>query len=142
MLGPGALAVRCLARPGVGYRRRSSVDEVESDVFLADCPARTTLDLVANTWSVVVIFVLRDGPQRYGQLHGRIGGVSRKVLTETLRRLEANGLVCRRRLSSAPPGVEYSLTGLGHSLVEPVTVLSRWAEKYAEDVAAARESAG
>ncbi len=109
-------------------------------MFLADCPARTTLDLVANTWSVVVIFGLRDGPQRYGELHGRIGGVSRKVLTQTLRRLEANGLVTRRHIRAAPPGVEYRLTPLGHSLVEPVTVLSRWAEQYAEAVAAAREA--
>lgn len=113
---------------------------MDTDVFLADCPARTTLDLVADTWSVVVVFGLRDGPQRYGVLLGRIGGVSKKMLTQTLRRLVANGLIERRVLRSAPPGVEYLLTPLGQSLLGPVTVLSRWAEQNAEQVAAARET--
>lgn len=113
---------------------------MDSDVFLADCPARTTLDLVADTWSVVVVFGLREGPQRYGVLLERIGGVSKKMLTQTLRKLEANGLVERRAIRSVPPGAEYSLTALGESLLGPVIVLSRWAEQNAEQVAAAREA--
>jgi DNA-binding HxlR family transcriptional regulator len=112
---------------------------VETDVFLADCPARTTLDLVAGTWSVVVVFALREGPMRHAELMERIGGISKKVLTQTLRRLEGSGLVRRRAIRSAPPGAEYALTGLGESLVEPVTVLARWAEQHAEQVAAARD---
>ena len=114
---------------------------VETDVFLADCPARTTLDLVAGTWSVVVVFALREGPMRHAELLERIGGISKKVLTQTLRRLEGSGLVRRRAIRSAPPGAEYALTGLGESLVEPVTVLARWAEQHAEQVAAARDGA-
>jgi DNA-binding HxlR family transcriptional regulator len=114
-------------------------DAVDTDVFLADCPARTTLDLIAGTWSVVVVFALREGPLRYGELLERIGGISKKVLTQTLRRLEGSGLVRRRAIPSAPPGAEYALTGLGESLLEPVTVLARWAEQHGEQVVAAAE---
>lgn len=102
------------------------------DVFLADCPARTTLGLVADTWSVVVVFGLGRGPQRYSDLRERIGGISKKMLTQTLRKLERNNLVERRALATAPAGVEYRLTGLGESLLEPVSLLARWAEDHAD----------
>jgi DNA-binding HxlR family transcriptional regulator len=106
----------------------------DHDVFLADCPARTTLDLVADTWSVVVVFGLGRGPQRYSDLRERIGGISKKMLTQTLRKLERNKLVERRTLATAPAGVEYRLTQLGQSLLGPVSVLARWAEDHAEDL--------
>jgi DNA-binding HxlR family transcriptional regulator len=102
------------------------------DVFLADCPARTTLGLVADTWSVVVVFGLGRGPQRYNDLRDRIGGISNKMLTQTLRKLERNKLVARRPLRTAPAGVEYRLTVLGESLLGPVSVLARWAEEHAD----------
>lgn len=105
------------------------------DVFLADCPARTTLDLIANTWSVVVVFGLRHGPRRYSDLRDRIGGISNKMLTQTLRKLEANNLVERRTLPTAPTGVEYRLTALGESLLEPVSVLAWWAEAHVDELA-------
>jgi DNA-binding HxlR family transcriptional regulator len=111
------------------------------DVFLADCPARTTLDLVGDTWSVVVISGLGDGPLRYSELRERIGGISKKMLTQTLRKLEHNGLVERRRLATAPPGVEYELTGLGTSLRGPVSALSRWAEENTDALLEARSEA-
>jgi DNA-binding HxlR family transcriptional regulator len=110
----------------------------EFDVFLADCPARTTLDLVADTWSVVVVFGLGDRPMRYSELRDRIGGISKKMLTQTLRKLERNGLVERRRLATAPPGVEYELTSLGLSLLAPVSALSRWAEENTDALLVAR----
>ena len=105
------------------------------DVFLADCPARTTLDLVADTWSVVVVFGLGRGPRRYSDLRDRIGGISNKVLTQTLRRLEHSNLVERRSLPTAPAGVEYRLTALGESLLGPVSVLARWAEDHVDELA-------
>jgi DNA-binding HxlR family transcriptional regulator len=105
------------------------------DVFLADCPARTTLDLVADTWSIVVVFGLGPGPLRYSDLRDRIGGISKKMLTQTLRKLERNSLVERRVLATAPRGVEYRLTRLGQSLLGPVAVLARWAEEHAGDLA-------
>lgn len=106
----------------------------DHDVFLADCPARTTLALVADTWSVVVIFGLGDRPQRYSELRDRIGGISKKMLTQTLRKLEASRLVERRVLATAPSGMEYTLTPLGKSLLEPVSLLARWAEDHTEEL--------
>jgi DNA-binding HxlR family transcriptional regulator len=106
----------------------------EHDVFLADCPARSTLDLIAGTWSVVVVFGLGRGPRRYSDLRDRIGGISNKMLTQTLRRLERSNLVERRTLPTAPAGVEYRLTGLGESLLGPVSVLARWAQEHADEL--------
>jgi DNA-binding HxlR family transcriptional regulator len=105
------------------------------DVFLADCPARSALELVADTWSVVVVFALGRGPQRYSDLRDRIGGISKKMLTQTLRKLERRNVVERRALATAPMGVEYRLTHLGESLLEPVSVLARWAEDHADELA-------
>lgn len=114
---------------------------VAYDVFLADCPARTTLQLVADTWSVVVITALGRGPARYTDLQNMIGGISKKMLTRTLRRLVDNGLVQRRALPTVPPGSEYRLTPLGRTLLEPLAALSRWAEEHVEEVLDAREAA-
>ena len=106
----------------------------EFDVFLADCPARTTLALVGDAWSVVVIMALGERPRRYGELFERIGGVSQKMLTQTLRKLEANGLVERR----APL---YALTELGTSLLGVVGALARWAKEHTDALLQARSSA-
>ena len=109
----------------------------DNDVFLADCPARTALSLVADTWSVVVVYGLGQGPRRYSDLRERIGGISNKMLTQSLRKLERSGLVRRRVLATAPVGVEYELTELGHSLLGPVRELARWAERHADAIAEA-----
>lgn len=114
---------------------------MEYDVFLADCPARTTLALVADAWSVVVIYALGEQPRRYGELRERIGGISKKMLTQTLHKLERNGLVQARRLRTAPPGVEYRLTELGETLLDPVRSLSRWAEEHADALLDAQAAA-
>ncbi|TDD39730.1 transcriptional regulator [Actinomadura sp. KC06] len=114
---------------------------VAYDVFLTDCPARTTLDLISDTWSVVVIVALGRGPARYSDLRDKVGGISNKMLTQTLRRLGENGLVERRALRTAPPGTEYSLTDLGRSLLIPVTALTRWAEDNTGALLDAREAA-
>lgn len=113
----------------------------EFDLFLADCPARTTLSLVGDTWSVIIITGLGDGPIRYSALQKRIGGISNKMLTQVLRSLQTNGLVTRRRLATAPPGAEYELTELGRSLLEPVRALSRWAEEHTDEVLDAQDAA-
>lgn len=110
----------------------------EFDIFLADCPARTTLDLIGDTWSVVVIVALGERPRRFSKLQERIGGVSNKVLADVLRRLTACGMLERRELPTVPRGVEYALTPLGETLLEPVTALSRWAEAHTDEVLAAQ----
>ncbi|MFB4316946.1 winged helix-turn-helix transcriptional regulator [Actinomadura sp. 21ATH] len=109
--------------------------------YIADCQARLGFDLLSGTWNSVVLYALREGPLRPGELREMIGGISHKVLTETLRRLERNGLVARRRYAEAPPRVEYELTAPGRGLLEPILALGRWAELYADEVVGAQERA-
>lgn len=109
------------------------------DIFLADCPARTTLALIGDSWSVVVLVGLGEQPRRFTALRDRIGGISHKVLTDTLRKLEQNGLVQRRELAAR--AVEYTLTPLGETLLGPVTLLSRWAEDHTGAVLEAQGTA-
>lgn len=102
--------------------------------FLADCRTRLAFDLVANTWNPVVLWALRDGPRRHGELRRTIGGISAKVLTEALRRLEFDGL-----LSRCSGG--YALTPLGSTLLEPIEGFGRWAAEHGDDVVAAQDRA-
>jgi DNA-binding HxlR family transcriptional regulator len=104
------------------------------DVFLADCPARLAVDVIADTWSVVVVYALSRGPLRHGALAELIGGISKKMLTQTLRRLQGYGLVSRHAYAEVPPRVEYDLTELGHTLIKPIEVLTDWAERNGEAV--------
>jgi DNA-binding HxlR family transcriptional regulator len=107
--------------------------------YLADCRARLAFDLLANTWNSVVVWALRQGPARPVDLRRRIGGISAKVLTETLRRLEHSGLVTRRGYRQVPPRVEYELTDLGASLLGPIEVFGEWAFRHGDEVMAAQE---
>ena len=102
--------------------------------FLADCRTRLAFDLVANTWNPVVLWALRDGPRRHVDLRRSIGGISAKVLTETVRRLEFDGLVERREGA-------YALTTLGKTLLEPIEGFGRWAAEHGDDVVAAQSRA-
>ncbi|WP_330337531.1 winged helix-turn-helix transcriptional regulator [Streptomyces sp. NBC_00557] len=111
----------------------------DDHVFLADCRARLAFDLLSNTWNAVVLWALRDGPRRPGALRGTIGGISQKVLTETLRRLEFNGLVERRAYGGSPPRVEYGLTPLGRTLLGPIDAFGAWAFEHGDEVMAAQE---
>ena len=103
-------------------------------VFFADCPARTAIEIVGNKWAAVTLFALTDGPKRHRELVELIGGISRKVLTQTLRRLQENGLIERQAFAEAPPRVEYSLTDLGRTLDEPITMLTSWAREHGEAI--------
>lgn len=104
------------------------------DPFLSDCPGRLAVELIADKWTVVVLAGLSKGPVRPGELAGLIGGISRKMLTQTLRRLESHGLVRRRAYAEAPPRVEYELTPLGATLIDPIHALTEWARAHGEAV--------
>ncbi|MFJ2177774.1 winged helix-turn-helix transcriptional regulator [Streptomyces sp. NPDC087851] len=107
--------------------------------LLADCRSRLGFDLLGNTWNGVVIWALSEGPRRHGALRTEIGGISAKVLTETLRRLEGYALVERRvDEEAAPRRVEYALTALGVSLLEPIRALGRWSVEYGDAFVAAQ----
>ncbi|MFD7156697.1 winged helix-turn-helix transcriptional regulator [Kribbella sp. NPDC059898] len=111
------------------------------DVFLADCPARLAVELIADKWAVVVLWGLNDHARRHSELIELIGGISKKVLTQTLRRLQTNGLVDRTDHGGVPPHVEYELTDLGRTLMGPIRLLTEWAEEHGDAVLAAQESA-
>jgi DNA-binding HxlR family transcriptional regulator len=109
--------------------------------FLADCRARLAFDLLAHTWNGVVLWALRDGPERPVALRARIGGISPKVLQETLRRLRDHGLVERRAYPGVPPRAEYRLTALGRSLLPPIEAFGLWAAEHGDEVMAALDRA-
>ncbi len=118
----------------------ATVAGLRPDVFSEACPSRAVLAKLANKWSLLVIDALAGGTMRNGALLRRIGGISQKMLTETLRELEALRLVRRRSLASVPPHVEYDLTPLGYSLRAAVCGLDRWIEDHLHDVRAAPAS--
>ncbi|MFD0783668.1 winged helix-turn-helix transcriptional regulator [Micromonospora azadirachtae] len=99
------------------------------DVYSAACPCRDMLDLLANKWSALALGALENGPQRFGAIRTRLQGVSPKVLTHTLRRLEEHGLVDRTVYPSVPLHVEYSLTPLGRDACGPLALLRGWVEE-------------
>jgi DNA-binding HxlR family transcriptional regulator len=105
------------------------------DIFLSDCPARTTLGIIGNTWVTVVLVALGEEPRRYTALQARIGGISKKMLTQTLRHLENHGLVARL------PDRCYHLTELGRTLLDPIAALVRWAEEHTEEMLDAQPTA-
>jgi DNA-binding HxlR family transcriptional regulator len=106
------------------------------NVYSAQCPCRAMLDLLANKWSALAIGTLEGGPQRFGEVQRSLQGVSPKVLTQTLRRLEEAGLVDRTVYPAVPLHVEYSLTGLGRSAAVPLKLLRDWVEANIDDTAA------
>ncbi|MFF2145739.1 winged helix-turn-helix transcriptional regulator [Kitasatospora sp. NPDC058190] len=117
-----------------------TVDDLDGGVFAADCRARLAFEVIANRWDSVVVYVLGErGPMRPRALLDRIGGISPKVLNETLRRLECNGLVEHRRYAEAPPRVDYSLTEAGAALIGPIRALGAWAADHGDAVLAAQE---
>ena len=110
--------------------------------WVADCRLRAATDLLTHTWDPVVLAALRTGPHRRRELRAAIGGISDKVLTDTLRRLLFSGLVDRHAHAEAPPRVEYGLTLLGRSLVEgPLLALGRWAVEHGDELLEAQEDA-
>lgn len=98
-------------------------------VYAAACPCRDMLDLLANKWSALALGALEGGPQRFGELRARLQGISPKVLTQTLRRLEDHELVSREVYAEVPPRVEYSLTPLGAEACVPLAHLRDWVEQ-------------
>lgn len=109
------------------------------DVFRSACPSRQVLDRIADKWTALVIYALADGKLRHSELHRRIDGISQKMLTQTLRSLEADGLVARTVYPVVPPMVEYRLTRLGRSLKEPLAAICAWAERHLPELLEARK---
>jgi DNA-binding HxlR family transcriptional regulator len=110
------------------------------DPYSSRCPSRQLLDRIGDKWTVLVIVVLTPGPLRYGDLARAIEGVSQKMLTQTLRHLERDGLVTRTVHATVPVRVDYELTDLGRSLTGPLAVLTAWATDHLPVIEQAREA--
>ncbi|ALE84160.1 winged helix-turn-helix transcriptional regulator [Pseudonocardia sp. HH130629-09] len=107
-------------------------------VFLSDCPTRLATEILGDTWTPLVVHALGGEPRRHGEIQTAVGGISRKVLTETLRRLEGHGLVERRHDPSGHP--EYRLTELGRTLLAPIEALTDWAREHADEITTFHET--
>lgn len=105
----------------------------DDPVYRADCPSREILDQIADKWSMMVMQVLSQ-PHRFNAIKRRLEGVTQRVLTQTLRKLERNGMITRRVLSTSPPGVEYALTPLGRSLQQPFGALYDWTVDHMDQI--------
>lgn len=108
------------------------------DVFAAQCPTRSLLDRLADKWTVLILSTLSQGPMRFNALKRRIEGVSQKMLSQTLRQLERDGLVSRVVEATVPVSVTYAMTPLGETLVAAIQPVIEWAETRMDSVAAAQ----
>ena len=107
---------------------------------LADCPVRGVLDQIGDKWSTLLVSILAGGPQRFGALRRAVPDISQRMLTQTLRDLQRDGLIARRVLPTQPPGVEYRLTELGQSLIGPLAGLIGWANANHATIRQARRA--
>ncbi len=102
-------------------------------VYRADCPSRAILDQIADKWSMMVLVVLRE-PRRFNAIKRRLDGITQRVLTQTLRKLERNGMVTRTVIAGPVLGVEYALTSLGRSLQGPFSALYDWTVENMDEI--------
>lgn len=120
--------------------QRRAAARAHFDAYLAECPARQLLDRIADKWVSLIVNALAGGPQRYSDLRRRLAGVSEKMLTQTLRALERDGLLTRTVTPTVPVRVDYALTPLGEGLLPLMRSIKSWAEEHMPDVLAARDA--
>jgi DNA-binding HxlR family transcriptional regulator len=124
--------------PTLSAAQRRERARAAYNAYVASCPSRQVLDVLSDKWVTLVLTALADGPRRYSALARTIAGVSQKMLTQTLRALERDGLLTRTVTPSVPVRVDYELTPLGRSLLPVVQAIKDWAETHIEEVHAAR----
>ncbi|UVJ39612.1 helix-turn-helix domain-containing protein [Arthrobacter sp. CJ23] len=111
-----------------------------ANVLDANCPSRVVFQRIGDKWASLVIQVLGGGPVRFSELRKMVSVVTPKVLTQTLRTLERDGLITRTIHAQVPPRVDYELTALGESLLQPLTMLREWAENHVPSILEARDA--
>jgi DNA-binding HxlR family transcriptional regulator len=116
------------------------VSSVEPNVLRQNCESRQALDRIADKWTCLIVYALLGGPRRHGELKRMIEGISQKMLTQTLRSMETDGLVKRTVIDVIPPHVEYGLTPLGQTLSGPLVAICQWAMDHLPELQAAREA--
>ena len=122
--------------------QRRERERAAYNAYVAECPSRQVLDALSDKWVTLVLTALAGSPQRYSELSRRIAGVSQKMLTQTLRMLERDGLVTRTITPSVPVRVDYQLTPLGHTLLPVVHAIKDWSETHIAEVQEARAAYG
>ncbi|MFF5139527.1 winged helix-turn-helix transcriptional regulator [Streptomyces sp. NPDC013157] len=125
--------------PTTTAAQRREQARVEYDAFIRACPTNQLLDRISDKWVSLVVCALAPGPMRYSELGRKIAGVSPKMLTQTLRSLERDGILARTVTPSVPVRVDYELTPLGLSLSLLLAGVKEWAETHIEEVHEARE---
>ncbi|MEU9173706.1 helix-turn-helix domain-containing protein [Streptomyces sp. NPDC048420] len=125
--------------PTTTAAQRREQARVEYDAFIKGCPTNQLLDRLSDKWVSLVVAALSTGPMRYSDLGRKIAGVSPKMLTQTLRTLERDGILTRTITPSVPVRVDYELSALGSSLAGLLTAVKAWAETHIEEVHEARE---
>jgi DNA-binding HxlR family transcriptional regulator len=118
--------------------QRREQERAAYNAYVAECPSRQVLDALSDKWVTLVLTALADAPRRYSELARTIAGVSQKMLTQTLRLLERDGLVTRTITASVPVRVDYQLTPLGRTLLPVVRAIKDWSETHISEVHAAR----
>src|SRR5258706_10939732 len=109
-----------------------------SNAYVAGCPTRKILDAIGDKWTTLIILLLEHRAKRYTELLRNIEGISHKMLSQTLRNLERDGLITRTVYPEVPPRVEYELTPLGQTLIEPIAAIVRWSYDHVEEINAAQ----
>ncbi|HET7140683.1 MAG TPA: helix-turn-helix domain-containing protein [Arthrobacter sp.] len=115
-------------------------NDFPANVLDPNCPSRVIFQRIGDKWASLVIQVLGDGPVRFSELRKMVGVVTPKVLTQTLRTLERDGLITRTIHAQVPPRVDYELTEIGESLLKPLTILRDWAESHVPGILDARDA--
>ncbi|HEX7743231.1 MAG TPA: helix-turn-helix domain-containing protein [Sphingobium sp.] len=110
----------------------------QGDAYNPDCPTRQILDRIGDKWAVLILLTLRDRPVRFNDLRRRIGAISQKMLSQTLKSLERDGLISRTAYATVPVTVEYALTPLAGGLIGILGEVTRWAESHVGEIMAAR----
>jgi DNA-binding HxlR family transcriptional regulator len=124
--------------PTMTAAERRDRERLAYNAYVAECPSRQVLDALSDKWVTLVLTSLADGPRRYSELARTIAGVSQKMLTQTLRTLERDGLVSRSITPSVPVRVDYELTALGQTILPVVGAIKHWSETHIQEIDAAR----
>lgn len=107
------------------------VSDIDTELILdRDCPVRQVINIVGDKWTCPVLYVLTQGTKRYSEIQREIPGISKKMLTQTLRRLESDNILKRKIYPVVPPKTEYDLTAFGKQLIKPLEVLADWAWEH------------
>lgn len=126
--------------PTMTAAQRRQREREAYNAYIAECPSRQVLDAISDKWVTLVLSALAEGPLRYSDLSRRIAGVSQKMLTQTLRQLERDGLLTRTLTPAVPVRVDYQLTELGKTMLPVVAAIKQWSEAHIQEIHTARDA--